>query len=88
MIMPEFTARPAITFIRQNPFGALLAVGLALALVKLYGLYTSVEVDDGHWQQFKAEHHCVLQTGGQGTGHVSWLCDDGQTYYRWRQQQH
>jgi hypothetical protein len=76
----------AFFWIRQNPFSSLLIVGFAVAVIKLYSLYTSVEVDDGYWQEFKAEHACVEQFGDKGTQRLSWKCDDGQIYYRWRQQ--
>ncbi|MFZ2451338.1 MAG: hypothetical protein WAW36_12545 [Methylovulum miyakonense] len=75
-----------ITLICQNPFGILIALGLALAIIKLFSLYASVDVDDGRWQQFKAEHECALQTGGQGSQRLSWKCNDGKIYYSWRQQ--
>ena len=75
-----------VAFIRQNLVSSIVVLGLALATVKLLGLYTSVDADDGHWQQFKVEHECVLQTGAQGSQRLSWKCNDGQIYYSWRQQ--
>jgi len=62
---------------------ALLFVG---AIIKLISLNFSINVDDGNWDKFKIEHHCALQKSGYGVQQASWLCDDGKTYYRWRQQ--
>lgn len=75
-----------ITFLRQNLVSSIVVLALALAAGKLLGLYTSVDADDGHWQQFKVEHECVLQTGAQGSQRLSWKCNDGQVYFSWRQQ--
>ncbi len=69
-----------------NRWAALAIVLIGLASVKLFSLYYSVEADDGHWQQFKTEHNCKLLIGDKGVHRQSWQCDDGKTYYPWRQQ--
>lgn len=76
----------AIAFIRSNLLSSALIAGFVIAAIKLFGLYASLDVDDGHWQKFKTEHGCILQTGAQGTERLSWKCDDGKIYYAWRQQ--
>jgi len=78
---------PAVfTLLRKNLFSSLVIAGFAVAIVKLLALYHSADTDDGRWQQFKAEHHCVQQHGQEGSQRLSWKCDDGNTYFSWRQQ--
>jgi hypothetical protein len=74
------------SFIRKNPLSCILFFGFAIAIIKLLSLYNSIEVDDGHWQKFKVEHACVEQLGDKGNQRLSWKCDDGEIYFRWRQQ--
>jgi hypothetical protein len=71
---------------RRKPLDLLLIAALIAAIVKLTSLYLSVNTDDGAWEQFKAEHHCKLRVSEHGTQRASWECDDGEIYYRWRQQ--
>jgi hypothetical protein len=73
-------------FIRQKPMDVLLMLLFAIVIIKLFSLYFSVNVDDGNWEQFKSEHSCKLLTTETGTQRLSWECDDGKIYYRWRQQ--
>jgi len=73
-------------FIRQKPIDILLMLIFAIVIIKLAGLYFSVNADDGNWEQFKSEHGCTLLTTETGTRRLSWECDDGKIYYRWRQQ--
>ncbi|GAB6141740.1 hypothetical protein JCM14076_24690 [Methylosoma difficile] len=70
----------------RNPLHSLLFLSLAGAVIVLLQLYSSLNDDDGAWEQFKIDHHCQLQTNQSGTQRHSWLCDDGKLYYRWRQQ--
>lgn len=86
MNSPLLSLTKAKHFIRQKPRDLLLMLVLAIILGKLSSLYFSVNVDDGNWAQFKEEHHCVLLTSPTGTQRLSWQCDDGKTYFRWRQQ--
>ena len=79
-------ARKIAQRIAQKPFDAALIVVISAAFIKLSSLYFSVNADDGNWNQFKTEHHCQLRTNASGTQRSSWVCDDGKTYYRWRQQ--
>jgi hypothetical protein len=73
-------------FIRQKPLDVLLVFIFAIAIIKLAGLYFSINADDGNWEQFKFEHNCSLLTSETGTRRLSWKCDDSKIYYRWRQQ--
>jgi len=43
-------------------------------------------MDEGQWEQFKIDHHCQPQVADNGDRRLSWQCDDGDIYYRWRQQ--
>lgn len=73
-------------FIRQKPMDVLLMLLFAAVIIKLSSLYFSVNADDGNWEQFKSVHSCKLLTTETGTQRLSWECDDGKIYYRWRQQ--
>lgn len=70
----------------KKPLDAGLYLLAAIIIVKLASLYFQVNPDDSQWNQFKLDHHCQLQVNGSGTQRSSWICDDGKTYYRWRQQ--
>ena len=72
--------------IRQNRIDFMLVILFAVVVIKIYSLYFSVNADDGNWEQFKSEHSCKLLTTETGTQRLSWECDDGEIYYRWRQQ--
>jgi len=71
---------------QEQPIGTLLTLLFALLVVILIGLYYRVYLDDEHWEQFKIEHRCELRITKTGTQRASWVCDDGKTYFRWRQQ--
>lgn len=71
-----------VGFMRRKPLDCAMYLLAALVLLKLGSLYIGV-ADDIDWDKFKIDHSCQLQTGSQRSG---WLCDDGKTYYRWRQQ--
>jgi hypothetical protein len=73
-------------FVRQKPIDVLLMLIFAIVVLKLSSLYFSVNVDDGNWEQFKSEHGCKLLTTETGTQRLSWICNNGKIYYRWRQQ--
>ena len=79
-------AKKSTQFIRQKPQDVLLILLFAIVVIKLFSLYFSVNVDDGNWEPFKSEHNCKLLTTETGTQRLSWECDDGKIYYRWRQQ--
>jgi hypothetical protein len=55
-------------------------------VIILISLYFRVYMDDEQWEKFKTEHHCELRMSKTGTQRASWSCDDGKTYFRWRQQ--
>jgi len=69
-----------------KPIDVLLILLFTIVIIKLSGLYFSVNADDGNWEQFKVDHNCKLRTTETGTQRLSWECDDGEIYYRWRQQ--
>lgn len=71
---------------QEKPIDALLLLFFSLMVVILLSLYFRVDTDDEHWDQFKAEHHCQLRITKTGTQRASWVCDDGETYFRWRHQ--
>jgi hypothetical protein len=79
-------AKNVAQFIHQKSIDILLMFIFAVVVLKLSSLYFSVNVDDGNWGQFKSEHSCKLLTTETGTQRLSWKCDDGKIYYRWRQQ--
>jgi hypothetical protein len=57
-----------------------------IAIAGLLRLQFRTQVDD-NWDVFKVEHHCqVVKSKGGNNIQSSWLCDDGNEYYRWRQQ--
>ncbi|KAF3982559.1 MAG: hypothetical protein HFP81_02490 [Methylococcales symbiont of Hymedesmia sp. n. MRB-2018] len=75
-----------IQTIANKPFDFVLYLVFAIAIITLYNLYFSINVDDANWDQFSAEHHCKLQKDYYGTQKSSWKCDDGNLYYRWMHQ--
>lgn len=78
--------RYGFMLVRKNLFSSLLLAGFAFAIIKLASLYSSADTDDGRWQQFKTDHHCIQQHGEENSQRLSWKCDDGNTYFSWRQQ--
>ena len=72
--------------LREKPLDALLILFFVLLVIIMTSLYFRVDYDDEHWEQFKIEHHCQLRTTKTGTQRASWVCDNGETYFRWRQQ--
>lgn len=73
-------------FAQEKPIDTLFILLLILLVIILSSLYLEVDYDDEHWEKFKAEHHCQLRTTKTGTPRASWVCDNGKTYFRWRQQ--
>ncbi|MGR9086911.1 MAG: hypothetical protein ACU841_07545 [Gammaproteobacteria bacterium] len=73
-------------FAKEKPIDTLCILMFALLVVILSSLYFRVDFDDEHWEEFKARHHCQIRTTKFGTQRASWVCDDGKTYFRWRQQ--
>ena len=75
-----------IQAIHNKPADYFLYLIFALAFIKLYSLYFSVNVDDANWEEFKDEHNCELRLSNNNTQKASWKCDDGKIYYRWLHQ--
>ncbi|MDP2179686.1 hypothetical protein [Methylicorpusculum sp.] len=71
---------------RAKPVDILIAGIFALVIFKLWSLYASANLDEGQWEQFKQDHQCKQLVSETGIQRLSWQCDDGQVYYRWRQQ--
>lgn len=71
---------------RLKPVELLILGVFALVIFKLWSLYASANLDEGQWEQFKKDHHCTPLVSKTGTQRLSWQCDDGNVYYRWRQQ--
>ena len=74
------------TFIQSKPKDVLLILIFTIAIAILIRLYSQTQIDD-NWGQFIIEHQCkIVQKEGSNNHRTGWLCDDGETYYRWRQQ--
>lgn len=56
-----------------------------IAVLKLVDLYSDINDHEDNWNEFKLQHHCELKINSTGNKEAAWLCDDGKTYYRWRQ---
>jgi hypothetical protein len=50
MVLKQLGSKIA-QFIRQKPIDVLLMLIFAIVVLKLSGLYFSVNVDDGNWEQ-------------------------------------
>ena len=72
--------------IQDKPYDALLILAFLIVTIILLRLYWNVNENDGQWERFRTEHDCQLRMSKTGTQRASWHCDDGKTYYRWRQQ--
>ncbi len=69
----------------KKPFDWLIYGAFILAIFKLVDLYTDINEHEDNWNEFKQEHHCELKKTSEGNQKLAWSCDDGKTYYRWRQ---
>jgi len=69
----------------KKPFDLVLYALFALAIVKLFDLYGDINEHDDNWPEYKQQHHCQLKITTSGNQESAWVCDDGKTYYRWRQ---
>lgn len=74
-------------FFPRKPLDMLLYAVFALAIIKLVDLYTDINEHENNWADFKLQHHCELKKTPAGNVQLAWQCDDGRTYYRWRQAQ-
>lgn len=72
--------------LRQQRFTVMLVIVFTVITIKLITLYADANMDEGQWEQFKTDHHCQPQVADNGDRRLSWQCDDGDIYYRWRQQ--
>lgn len=71
----------------KKPADILLYAVFILAILKLIDLYTDINDHEDNWSDFKLQHHCELKKSASGNQELAWICDDGKTYYRWRQVQ-
>lgn len=69
----------------SKPVDAVLYLAFLLAVLKLADLYSNINEHEDNWKAFKQEHHCELTKSAEGNTQAAWQCDDGKTYYRWRQ---
>lgn len=75
-----------ITYIRTSPIETLIFLLFLIAIVTLFRLHWKTQIDD-NWDQFVIEHNCkVIKKEGSNNHRTGWICDDGEEYYRWRQQ--
>ncbi len=72
-------------YLPKRPFDLALYALFFLAIAKLFDLYGDINEHEENWSEFKVEHHCQLKTTVAGDVQSAWECDDGKTYYRWRQ---
>lgn len=74
------------TFIRSNLSNFLVFIVFFIAISLLIRLYWQTQIDE-NWDQFIIDHHCQKIAKESSNNHrTGWRCDDGETYYRWRQQ--
>ena len=75
-----------LTFIRTSPRDTIIILSFIIAIAVLFNLHWKTQIDD-NWEQFIIEHHCkVINKEGSNNHRTGWACDDGEKYYRWRQQ--
>ncbi len=74
-------------YFTRKPLDLALYLIFALAVLKLFGLYSDINDHEDNWNEFKQQHHCKLKETATGNIELAWQCDDGETYYRWRQVQ-
>ncbi|PPD49438.1 MAG: hypothetical protein CTY13_03425 [Methylobacter sp.] len=72
--------------LRQQLSTVMLVIVFTALTIKLITLYVDANMDEGQWEQFKIDHNCQPQVADNGDRRLSWQCDDGDIYYRWRQQ--
>jgi hypothetical protein len=72
-------------FLPKNVLDIVLYGVFALAILKLFSLYQGINENEGNWNDFKTQHNCQLKSSGESSVPSTWECDDGKTYYRWRQ---
>jgi len=73
-------------YMQEKPIDTFFILFISLLIVIMASLYARVDFDEAHWEQFKNEHNCKIRFTNTGTQRASWICDDGKTYFRWRQQ--
>ena len=73
-------------YMQENPIDTFFILFISLLVVIMASLYSRVDFDEANWEKFKTEHHCQIRFSNTGTQRASWVCDDGKTYFRWRQQ--
>jgi hypothetical protein len=74
-------------YMPRKPLDYVLYAVFALAILKLVDLYTDINEHEDNWAEFKEQHNCELKKTTAGNVQLAWQCDDGRTYYRWRQAQ-
>ena len=81
-----FSFKSLLTYVANNRGFCFILLIFFIAIAGLLRLQFRTQVDD-NWDEFIVEHHCqVIKSKGGNNIQSSWLCDDGNEYYRWRQQ--
>lgn len=81
-----YSFKSLLTYVANNRGFCLISLIFFIAIAGLLRLQLRTQVDD-NWDQFIVEHHCqVVKSKGGNNIQSIWLCDDGNEYYRWRQQ--
>ncbi len=73
-------------YIRQKPIDILIYLLILAAVIKIYSLYSSSDMDNETWQRYKNEHNCHERISTEESKISSWQCDNGEVFFNWRQQ--
>lgn len=69
-----------------KPLDIVLILLFTLAIAKIFSLYLSIEDEEMDWETFRVENNCKLKLDKDGYESSTWVCDDGEVHYGWRQQ--
>jgi hypothetical protein len=70
----------------MKPIEVAVFGGLGIAMLVVGYLLLSAPEGEADWDAYVREHHCKSQGGIDGSNRPGYVCDDGKTHYRWRQQ--
>jgi len=75
-----------VSSIRTRPRDFTILLIFCIAIAILLRLHSETQLDD-NWGQFIIDHHCQkIDNEGSNNHRTNWVCDDGEEYFRWRQQ--
>ncbi len=69
-----------------KPLDLILILLFSLAIGKIFSLYFSVENEEMDWESYRVENNCRLKLDEDGYESSTWVCQDGNVHYGWRQQ--